>query len=942
MDTTRFIYAGTPGPGHGPWQFILDTPASQEKALADGHQAFSTMSFEYEPEQGKPEPMRYGDLWLDIDCGESPKVAIIAARFIVQRLSEDYDGFNPDTLHYFMSGSKGVHIRIPAEIFGGENGHPYLPLLHKRMLTLAFVECSPSEQLGLLGLRQGIPRTLENKYPQDLIDFSLYSMGKGHLLRAPNIRRPDGRYKVQVSAKEFFYEDITTLLDMTRKPRHKIIPVADPVLTQLSAKYDDVLLMWQTGITENIGKTRFDGCQFLAHCKENAASLSEHEWFMMIRILARLGKRGLELAHIYSKRYPNYSKSETHAKFMHALNKNYSGTCDAIQEVFICEKRCPVRSPLELEGKQDSQKCVAANAFQLKEDGVYYSPTQGMEDDGVCICTPLRIIGKMRLQDNTGWGRLVQITTPDGTINETIINMKDFAGRGDVVRALLLDHGLEVTSAPKASSLLMDYLRLSAPEGAFITNVEQLGWMGDTYILPDIQIGGKLNSTLHFSSRKNNLFKKSGTLEDWQNNIGRCAQGNKLLVLGLSFALTGPLLRPCNVEGGGLHISGGSSSGKTTLALIVGSVCGGGGNLGFVGQWRSTDNALEHTAALHNDNLLVLDEIGQAASDTVSRVAYMLPNGQGKERMRSDASHRKANQWKLNFLSTGEMSLSDKIEENGRGRAMAGQEVRVINLAIGQDEGMRVFDNLYGYASAAALSDHLKQASQDYYGTPLRAFLMCLCGDSVEDKAKNLEKIENNVVAFVREYCPSDASGQVKRAARKFGFMAAAGMFAVEKGIFPLAPREPWDAAAHWFRHWITFRNGTGDLEIEKALERIKDFFDLNGDSRFIEVDAISHNNPRLAGYKWEKDGETHYLMMIPIFNDQARGCNKTQLIVEMKRRKWLVVNSNGNIQETKSVKGANKRGYVFRPCAWSGPCVPEERPKVHDVYGAVDMDDVF
>lgn len=243
-----------------------------------------------------------------------------------------------------MSGSKGVHICIPAETFGGENGHPYLPKLHKKMVELALAKRSPSEQLGLLCLRERIPKTLENKYPQDLIDFSLYSMGKGHLLRAPNIRRPDGRYKVQVSAKEFFTKDITTLLDMTRQPRHEIIPVANPVLTKLSAKYDEVLLMWQTGVAEKIDKTRFDSCQFLAHCKENAASQGEQEWFMMIRILARLGKKGLELAHMYSKRYPNYSESETHAKFMHALSKNYPATCDAIQEVFTCEKRCPVQA----------------------------------------------------------------------------------------------------------------------------------------------------------------------------------------------------------------------------------------------------------------------------------------------------------------------------------------------------------------------------------------------------------------------------------------------------------------------------------------------------------------------------------------------------------------------------------------------------------------------
>ena len=74
---------------------------------------------------------------------------------------------------------------------------------------------------------------------------------------------------------------------------------------------------------------------------------------------------------------------------------------------------------------------------------------------------------------------------------------------------------------------------------------------------------------------------------------------------------------------------------------------------------------------MHNDNLLVLDEVGQATAEVVSQVAYMLPNGQGRSRMRADASLRDPLTWRLNFLSTGELTINDKIEESGKQRAMA-------------------------------------------------------------------------------------------------------------------------------------------------------------------------------------------------------------------------------------------------------------------------------
>ena len=74
-------------------------------------------------------------------------------------------------------------------------------------------------------------------------------------------------------------------------------------------------------------------------------------------------------------------------------------------------------------------------------------------------------------------------------------------------------------------------------------------------------------------------------------------------------AFAGPLLGLIGREGGGFNFYGQSSRGKTTLAEASASVWGKGGRPGFVRSWRSTANALEATAALHTDTLLVLDEL---------------------------------------------------------------------------------------------------------------------------------------------------------------------------------------------------------------------------------------------------------------------------------------------------------------------------------------------
>ena len=96
------------------------------------------------------------------------------------------------------------------------------------------------------------------------------------------------------------------------------------------------------------------------------------------------------------------------------------------------------------------------------------------------------------------------------------------------------------------------------------------------------------------------------------------------------------------------------------------------------------------TAATHCDNLLCLDEIGQASSRVVSEVAYMLANGQGKARANKDGNAKAIREWRLSFMSTGELTLADKIAEDGRGQVMAGQAVRVLDIPAdgGTEQGI--------------------------------------------------------------------------------------------------------------------------------------------------------------------------------------------------------------------------------------------------------------
>ena len=95
------------------------------------------------------------------------------------------------------------------------------------------------------------------------------------------------------------------------------------------------------------------GCAFMRHCKENASTLPEHDWYAMITNLAPF-EGGTEMIHKLSSGYPGYSENETQKKINHFLESGTRPiTCRVIAEKgFRCPKldsgECKCRSPAAL------------------------------------------------------------------------------------------------------------------------------------------------------------------------------------------------------------------------------------------------------------------------------------------------------------------------------------------------------------------------------------------------------------------------------------------------------------------------------------------------------------------------------------------------------------------------------------------------------------------
>jgi hypothetical protein len=97
-----------------------------------------------------------------------------------------------------------------------------------------------------------------------------------------------------------------------------------------------------------------DGCAWSRHCRDDAATLTEPEWYGMLSIIGRC-EDGAQRAHEWSAPYPRYRQDETAEKLKHALTDAGPRTCSNIRYNLDADSYCrdcqhwgKVKSPILL------------------------------------------------------------------------------------------------------------------------------------------------------------------------------------------------------------------------------------------------------------------------------------------------------------------------------------------------------------------------------------------------------------------------------------------------------------------------------------------------------------------------------------------------------------------------------------------------------------------
>ncbi|NBQ68915.1 MAG: DUF927 domain-containing protein [Nitrosomonadaceae bacterium] len=477
--------------------------------------------------------------------------------------------------------------------------------------------------------------------------------------------------------------------------------------------------------------------------------------------------------------------------------------------------------------QEEPQAEAVQRGFELFDDGLYFlEPTKDGRLRRRKVCARLEVLALARDTESREWGTLVRFADPDSKVKQLVIPARSFNGDGLEASGRLLSEGL--TIAPKSRQLVIEYLQTQNPEKrARITN--RTGWhgIGDdlVFVLPDGSIGQSSDEWLFSDSKPDSsLFRQRGTLKQWREHVAALCVGNSRLTFAVSIAFAAPLLHLVEMESGGFHFRGSSSSGKTSALTVAGSVCG---SPEYLQRWRSTDNGLESTALSHCDAILTLDELKMIDARIAGESAYMLANGAAKVRANVSGGARSTAKWRLLFLSAGELSLAQHVAESGK-KTPAGAELRMADIPADAGQGMGCFENLHGFENGHEFAKALGVVVNKYYGTAFPSF--------IEQALKNRESLRDSLadarLRFEKATLTNAASGQAQRVAARFALAGAAGELATDWGITGWQPGASMQSAITCFKAWLQAFGGEGNKEDRAMIEQVRHFLELHGESR--------------------------------------------------------------------------------------------------------------
>lgn len=232
----------------------------------------------------------------------------------------------------------------------------------------------------------------------------------------------------------------------------------------------------------------------------------------------------------------------------------------------------------------------------------------------------------------------------------------------------------------------------------------KLGWIGEGFIPYDTEI--VFDGDMQFR----NVFESinpHGNKQAWISYVKGLRRTGRIeikFLLAASFASV--LVGMVNALPFIVDLWGETEGGKTVALMMAASVWANPSDNQYIGDFKTTDVALEAKCNLLNHLPLMLDDSSKTSSrirDNFEGVVYDLCSGKGKSRSNKELGIRRENNWKNVIISNGERPLSSYVSQGGAIN-------RILEVECGErvfpdpQEAVDVFRKNYGHAGKQFVS----------------------------------------------------------------------------------------------------------------------------------------------------------------------------------------------------------------------------------------------
>lgn len=299
------------------------------------------------------------------------------------------------------------------------------------------------------------------------------------------------------------------------------------------------------------------------------------------------------------------------------------------------------------------------------DDGIYtYNSSSGTTDILACYHPILPIERLKNLE--TGEEQLKLAYRRNGHWNEIIVPKTMVTSASKIVA--LSGRGIAVTS--ENAKYLVRYL--ADVENSNEESIEiqysssKLGWINGEFIPYDSSIifDGDARFKQVFES-----VSERGSFEIWKKHIKELRASGRMEVkflLAASFASV--LIHPLGSLPFFVDLWGETEGGKTVSLMVAASVWANPDESRYIGDFKTTDVALEAKADMLNHLPMFLDDTSKVSSrirDNFESVVYDLCSGKGKSRSNKELGVNRENRWKNIIICNGERPLNSYVNQGG-------------------------------------------------------------------------------------------------------------------------------------------------------------------------------------------------------------------------------------------------------------------------------------